>query len=80
MAKTTAGIRIAAGATSKTFTVTINGDTASEADETFTVNLSNPVGATIADGQAMGTITNDDAATPTLSIADVVDLRRQLRH
>jgi chitinase len=71
VAKSTLGLRIPAGSTSKTFAVTINGDTTSEPDETFTVNLTNPVGATLADGQAVGTITNDDAAaTPTLSIAD----------
>jgi hypothetical protein len=71
VAKTTAGLRMAAGTTSKTFAVTINGDTTSEPDETFTVNLSNASGATIADGVGLGTITNDDAAaTPTLSIAD----------
>jgi hypothetical protein len=71
VAKTTTGLRIPAGSTSKTFLVTINGDTSSEPDETFTVNLSNASGATIADGSGLGTITNDDAvATPTLSIAD----------
>ena len=40
-----------------------------EPDESFTVDLSNPSGATIADGQGLGTILNDDAAT--LSIDDV---------
>jgi uncharacterized repeat protein (TIGR01451 family) len=42
-----------------------------EADETFTVDLSNPQGATILDGQGLGTIQNDDGV-PTdadLSIA-----------
>ena len=33
----------------------------SEPTETFTVTLSVPVGATITDGSATGTITNDDA-------------------
>jgi hypothetical protein len=65
--KSTAAIKMAAGITSQTFRVTINGDTAAEPDETFTVNLSNPVGATIADGQAVGTITNDDAAAVTMA-------------
>jgi hypothetical protein len=70
--KSTAAIKIAAGITSQTFRVTINGDTTVEPNETFVVNLSNPVGATIADGQAVGTITNDDVpALPTLSISDV---------
>jgi hypothetical protein len=69
VAASLAGQSIAAGATSKTFSVTLNGDTAVEANETFKVNLSSAVGATIADSQASGTILNDDG--PTLSIADV---------
>jgi len=72
VAKTQSGLRIPAGTTSKTFAVTINGDTTSEPDETYTVDLSNAsAGIAIADGQGLGTISNDDAAaTPTLSIAD----------
>jgi hypothetical protein len=34
----------------------------SESDETFTISLSSPSGATISDGAATGTIQNDDAA------------------
>src|SRR5258705_8682965 len=60
---------IPAGLPSKTFTVTVNGDTAVEANETFFVNLSNAVGATILDSQANVNILNDDG--PTLSIADL---------
>ena len=41
-----------------------------EADETFTVRLSSPVGATIGDGTGDGTIEDDDDE-PALSIADV---------
>ncbi|MGU3541201.1 hypothetical protein, partial [Methylobacterium sp. A54F] len=37
------------------------GDTAPEADETVLVRLSNPSGATVADGEANGTIANDDS-------------------
>jgi len=71
VAKSNPGMRIPAGSSSKTFAVTINGDTTQESFETFFVNLTNPVGATIAHGQAMGTIIDDDGAgTPTLSIAD----------
>ena len=40
--------------------VDIKGDVLAEGNETFTVNLSNPAGATIADGTAIGTIVNDD--------------------
>ena len=48
----------------------MNGDTTVEANETFTVNLSNPSNATIAGtGIGTGTITNDDAL-PTLTIAN----------
>jgi glucose/arabinose dehydrogenase len=57
---------------SQTISVPILGDTTVEPDEAFTVTLSGPVGATLADGSATGTLTNDDAAPlPTLSIADV---------
>ena len=46
--------------TSETVSVTVNGDFVIEPDETFFVNLSNPINATIADGQGLGTILNDD--------------------
>ena len=59
---TTGTVTIAAGATTQTIPVTINGDTVPEPSETFTVALSNPFGATIADGSATGTIVNDDVA------------------
>jgi hypothetical protein len=51
------------GTTSRTIVVQVNGDTVVEPDETFTVNLSSPVNATIADGQGICTILNDDGAT-----------------
>ncbi len=60
---------IAGGATTQTVSVTINGDTTIETDETFNINLTNAVGATIADAQGVGTITNDDSAS--FSINDV---------
>ncbi len=60
---------IPAGSLSKTFSVTINGDTTVEPDETFLVNISNVSGALVAHGQAIGTILNDDTANiaPTAS-------------
>jgi subtilisin family serine protease len=61
---------IPAGMTSKTFTVTINGDTAIEPNETFTVFVAQVTGASITDGTAIGTITDDDGP-PALSIADI---------
>jgi len=63
-------VTVPAGSTSTTADVTMDGDTAFEGDETIAVDLSNPVGGTIAGGSAVGTIANDDAA-PTLSIDDV---------
>ena len=50
------------GALTQSFTVTVNGDTATEANETFFVNLTNVTGATVTDGQGQGTITNDDVS------------------
>ena len=45
----------------KLISIPIHGDTAVEPDETFKVNLSHVTGgATVADGQAIGTILNDD--------------------
>jgi hypothetical protein len=68
-------LTFAAGQTTKTVAVTVSGDTTVEPNETFVVNLSGASGATIADAQAQGTITNDDVAPPpplpTLSIDDV---------
>src|SRR5262249_31853856 len=44
------------GVTTKTIFVPILNDAIAEGSETFTVNLSNPSGAVIADNQAVGTI------------------------
>ncbi|WP_347302537.1 Calx-beta domain-containing protein [Croceibacterium sp. TMG7-5b_MA50] len=61
----TGTVAFADGATSATITLQIAGDTAFEADESFTVTLSDPVGgATLGSAQATGTITNDDIAPP----------------
>ena len=46
------------------------GDSLDEANETFAVNLSSPVNATIATAQGTGTIVDNDAA-PSISIGDV---------
>lgn len=66
-------LSFAPGETSKTLQVTIKGDMAVEGNETFTVRLANATGATLVDGSATGTLTNDDAAPalPALSVADV---------
>ena len=48
------------GIVTRTVDVQIIGDTALEPDETFSVNLSEPFGTTIADGVGAGTILDDD--------------------
>ena len=48
------------GQTTRTFTVKGRGDVTVEANETFSVNLSAPDGATLLDSQGVGTILNDD--------------------
>jgi hypothetical protein len=63
-------LTFAPGVTSQPITVLVQGDILDEPDETFLVNLSGAVNATIADNQGIGTITNDDGA-PSLSINDV---------
>ena len=65
-------VTFAPGVTSQMVHVMVAGDAVVEGDETFTVSLSNPSGATIADGSAVGTITNDDVApTPTPGASSV---------
>jgi len=55
--------------TEKTVTVNILGDALPEADEQFSVRLSDPVNVTLATSQVTGAILNDDA--PILTMADV---------
>lgn len=61
---------IPAGSSTYFFTVMGNGDLLNEPTETFFVNVTNVVNATVVDGQGVGTITNDDPL-PSLSIDDV---------
>ena len=56
--------RSSAVRSSRTVTVSVNGDTKIELDEDFTVELSAPINATIGDGQGSGIITNDDVNHP----------------
>jgi hypothetical protein len=56
------------GETSKTITIPIIVDNVNEPDESFYVNLSGPVNATLAKTQAIVTIANDD--TPRLQFSD----------
>jgi hypothetical protein len=61
-------LAFAPGQTSKTISVLVNGDRLPELNETFVVNLSSPTHSTIADGQAIGTIVDDE---PRISFGDV---------
>lgn len=62
-------VQFAPGETSRELVVSVVGDGTPEADETFTVGLTDADYATIADGSGRGTIVDDDerkkAATPT---------------
>lgn len=60
LAKPLTTLTFAPGETTKTFTVTINGDRTREASERFFARLSSPTNATIARAQGVGTILNDD--------------------
>jgi hypothetical protein len=66
-------LSFAAGATTRTFTVVVNGDGTFEPDESFSVKLSgNSAGTAIGGGgSAAGTITGDDPQ-PAISMANVV--------
>ncbi|HEU5130751.1 MAG TPA: Calx-beta domain-containing protein, partial [Pyrinomonadaceae bacterium] len=57
-------VTIPAGQTSRTIEVLAKSDILVEGDETFIVQLSNPVNVTIADGQGQAVILNDDATPP----------------
>jgi hypothetical protein len=58
------------GTTSRTIAVPVLGDVLDEANETFTVLLSNPINVTVADASGLGTISDDDAR-PALRVNDV---------
>lgn len=57
-----------AGQASRTVDVLVRGDRAVEPDETFNVDLTSPLGASIGDGVGVGTIVNDDTG---FSVDDV---------
>ena len=65
-------VSFADGETSTTITLSVDGDVGPEVDENFTVALSNASpGTTIGDGTATGTIVNDDATPPLVTVNDV---------
>jgi len=69
VSKSLATLSFAPGTTTQTIVVLVKGDTTVEEAETFFVNLSAPVNATIAKGQGVGTILNDDGPAQTSSLA-----------
>src|SRR4029079_18185522 len=64
-------LQFAAGETTKSFALLINEDSFVEGNETFNINLSNPVGISIGGtGGALVTITDDPSEPPTNVIDD----------
>ena len=61
----------ASGQATQTVSVTINGDTTIETNETFFVNLSG--NTNITDGQGVGTIRNDDVASTGPRVCQIYD-------
>ena len=70
-ALSSATLTFPAGTTTQQVIVQVIGDTVGENDETFNLNLSAPVNATIADTQGVGTITNDDGPSLQINNASV---------
>ncbi|HYY58361.1 MAG TPA: Calx-beta domain-containing protein [Pyrinomonadaceae bacterium] len=68
--QTSGTVEFTPGQTAKSITIPVVGDTEDEQNETFFVELSNPVGAGLPDAHAQATITDDDAA-PGLKIDSV---------
>jgi hypothetical protein len=66
---TTGPVSIAAGGVTSSIAVPIIGDQTFELDETFSVNLTSSLNAFILNGQAAGTIVNDDPI-PSITIGD----------
>ena len=64
---TSGTLTIPAGQASGTIAVSVSGDKTYEPNETLTLTLSNPAGASIVVGTATGTILNDDRILTTLS-------------
>ncbi|WP_254507321.1 Calx-beta domain-containing protein [Anatilimnocola floriformis] len=67
-------VTIAKDTTSQTVTVKLNGDTLVEKDETFKLSITKIDGnAIIRDGEAIGTITNDDTALASIDSVTQVE-------
>jgi len=70
---TSATVSFAANETLKTVSVSLLDDTTNEADETFTLNLSNPTNATLGNTQAIGTITDTLTSSATFTLPALVE-------
>ena len=66
---TSGTVNFAIGETEKVITVALTDDEMDEADETFSVTLSNPQNATIDDGTATGTIIDNEMAIAVIWIS-----------
>jgi hypothetical protein len=66
---------IPAGSTSATVSVTIQGDSTFEPDEDLVVALSAPTDAVVGDGEAQGTIRNDDRMATSITLKVVKTTR-----
>ena len=66
-------LTFAPGETSKTVTVRVTGDLLAEGDETFFVDLTDPVAATISDPRGAGTIVDDDLVSLTIGDTAVTE-------
>jgi Ca2+-binding RTX toxin-like protein len=66
-------LSFAPGETARTISVPVKADRLIESNETFTVQLSNPVGATLAAAKGTGTIQNDDNAELSIAGLQVVE-------
>ena len=61
---TSGTLTFSAGQRTATIEVTVLDDSDEEQDETFTLRLTNPAGATIEDAEGVGTIRDDDGTSP----------------
>ncbi|WP_431304547.1 Calx-beta domain-containing protein [Sediminicoccus sp. BL-A-41-H5] len=62
-------VSFAAGETSRTITIQVAGDANVEPDESFTLTLASPTGASLGVASATGIIENDDAGPPATLIS-----------
>ena len=70
-ASTAGTLTFAPGVTTQPVSVALVTDSTVEPTETFTLTLSTPTNATIADGTGVATLTNDDVVIPTIAVNDV---------